>query len=119
MFLANSHLLFETFFLLLFGHFLADFPLQGEYLSRTKDPTQNEFGIWFISMFAHSMIHAGIVFVLTGSTALAGLMLITHFFIDYAKCQGWFGTGQIGYVRDQMFHYLILFLIAVVYCSGI
>lgn len=119
MFLANSNLLFETFFLLMFGHFLADFPLQGDYLSRTKDPLKNEFGIWFISMFAHSMIHAGVVFILTGSIVLAGFMLATHFFIDYAKCAGWFGKGTPAYTRDQIFHIVVLLMISIAYCQSL
>lgn len=119
MFLADPSLLFETFFLLLFGHFLADFPLQQEYLSRTKDHTKNDFEIWFISMFAHCMIHAGVVFVLTGSIKMAGFMLVSHFFIDYSKCDGALGKGNRGYAMDQTLHFLVLFLIALGYCWDI
>jgi hypothetical protein len=58
---ANIELFLTTWFLLLFVHALADFPLQGEFLSKAKDPRNNPFEIWFICLWAHCMIHAGLV----------------------------------------------------------
>lgn len=114
---TDLNLFFTTFFLLLFGHCLGDFPLQGDYLSRTKNHLSNPPFIWIISLFAHCMIHAGIVFLLTGQIHLAALMLITHAGIDLLKSNGDLGEGSRGYATDQIMHVLVIAAITALYCS--
>jgi hypothetical protein len=113
----DLHLFFTTFFLLLFGHCLGDFPLQGEYLSRTKNPQGNPTAIWVISLFVHCMIHAGIVFLLTGQIRMAVIMFVTHAGIDLLKCNGDLGEGSRGYLHDQILHVIVIAIITALYCG--
>ena len=103
----------ETLFILLFAHCLVDFPLQGDYLAKSKDPTTNLKEYWIVAMFSHCMIHAGAVFIITGNLFLGLFQLVTHFAIDYAKCKQWFGENQAqAFVIDQLFHICALGIIA-------
>lgn len=115
--LIALHYFASTFFVLLFYHFLADFPLQGDYMAKAKIPLVNPPGIWFFAMFGHSVIHAGFVFLATKQLSLALLQLVTHFAIDFGKCDGWFGEGSKAFVRDQVLHIAVLVLIALLYCE--
>lgn len=108
-------LFFGTFFMLLFGHCLADFPLQGDFLSNTKDPNKNYIEVWLPALFAHSVIHAGMVFIITGFYSLAILQFVTHFIIDYVKCHGWFGSSHKSFLIDQMLHYSIMIITATIF----
>ncbi|BDD79767.1 hypothetical protein [Burkholderia phage FLC9] len=88
-------------FLLVWGHFLADFPLQGPYLSEAKNPNSEagKDGWWVYCMFAHVTIHAGFVYLFTGSFRCAFVELIGHSLVDHAKCEGWLTHKQ-----DQRIH---------------
>ncbi len=89
-------------FLLIAGHFLADYPLQGDYLSKAKNPNLPEGkGIWPICLAAHSFIHGGVVALVTGSVVLGLLETLVHSMIDYCKCKGAFD-----YKQDQFLHIL-------------
>lgn len=89
-----------TFFLLLVGHALADFPLQGDYLARAKDHTKPLPGTpWAIALLAHALIHAGAVYVVTQSMRCALAELVSHAVIDWLKC-----NGDVCYVGDQAAH---------------
>ena len=67
-------------------------------------------------MFSHCMIHAGVVFIVTGNLFLGLFQLITHFIIDYGKCKQWFGENQArAFVIDQFFHLSVLDIIAGIY----
>jgi hypothetical protein len=99
----------QAFFALCIGHALADFPLQGEYLAtgknrrllaRLQDPARPE-QIWFVCMSAHCLIHAGFVWIVTGSSLLALVELILHWSIDVAKC-----SGKTSFNQDQLMHVL-------------
>jgi hypothetical protein len=48
----------ELLFWLLVGHSLADYPLQGEYLSDAKRQGKTPLP-WWIALTWHSLIHAG------------------------------------------------------------
>lgn len=89
-------------FFLVWGHVLADFPLQGPYLSEAKNQN-SELGKdnwWVYPMFSHVMIHAGFVYIFTGSFRCAFLELVSHAIIDYAKCENWLSAKL-----DQRLHY--------------
>lgn len=116
---ANTELFLTTWFMLLFVHFLADFPLQGDFLAKAKDPRNNPFEIWFIALFAHSMIHAGFVFLLTESLGLALLMFVTHYAIDMFKCKGKMGEGSMAFAIDQSYHMFVILVIAIIYVTPI
>jgi Protein of unknown function (DUF3307) len=82
------------------GHFLCDFPLQGDFLARGKNHTAPLSGVpWFWCLLAHSAIHAGWVFLITGSGVLSLLELCVHALLDYNKSAGHFDFGT-----DQTLH---------------
>lgn len=88
--------------LLLAVHALCDFPLQGDFLAKAKDPVRSLPGVpWWCAMAAHCLIHAGGVLVVTGSSALASIELVAHGAIDVAKCR-----SKIDFATDQALHVL-------------
>lgn len=86
--------------LLLFAHCLADFPWQGDFLSKAKNAVSPIPGVpWYTAMGAHCGIQAGFVGVITGSISLALAEFVAHFVIDNLKCR-----GKIGFNTDQALH---------------
>ena len=86
--------------LLLFAHALADYPLQGDFLAKAKNRVAPLPGVpWYQAMLAHSVIHGGFVYVITGSATLGVLEVVTHFIIDDLKCQ-----NEISFNMDQGLH---------------
>ena len=90
------------FFVLLFGHALADYPLQGEFLAQAKN-RNTEVGkvFWMHALPAHSIIHGGFVLLITSSLPLALAETIIHGVTDYLKCE-----GRISLHADQAIHVL-------------
>ncbi|MDB4055785.1 DUF3307 domain-containing protein [Akkermansiaceae bacterium] len=97
------------FLALAIGHAVADFPLQGVFLSETKNRnqklsqdlnTKSPQGVWIHSMSAHSLIHCGAVWLITGSVLLGLVEFFLHWIIDFAKCENW-----AGFNTDQFLHY--------------
>lgn len=87
-------------FLLICAHALCDYPLQGDFLSRGKNRFAPIPGVpWDQCMAAHCLIHAGAVYLLTGSLWLAAFEFTIHSIIDDAKCAGHFGFNV-----DQALH---------------
>ncbi len=96
-------------FALLIGHALADFPLQGEFLSRGKnrhmpppplaDGDSSPKRLWIYLMSAHSLTHAGFVWIITGSALLGFAEFVIHFLIDTLKCERF-----TGFEADQWLH---------------
>jgi hypothetical protein len=88
-----------TFFVALFAlavsHALADFALQGDFLALAKNPHADSdkfFGqtgkpccLWVQALTAHTLIHAGGVWFVTGSVFLGAVELVLHWLIDFAK----------------------------------
>lgn len=92
----------EMFLLMLMAHGLCDYPLQGDWLSKAKNhklslvPGET---IWPMALAFHAGIHAGAVYLITGSALVASLEFICHSAIDYAKC-----NGRLTYNQDQLLH---------------
>ena len=83
-------------------HALADFPLQGEYLAHQKmRSTAEGKAEWLVALAAHSVIHAGGVWLVSGSLVLGSLELVLHGVIDTGK-----SSGKFGLVTDQTLHLL-------------
>lgn len=96
---------FKLLFLLLAGHALCDYPLQGDFLSRGKNAFNPLPGVpWYQCLWAHAMIQAGMVYLVTGNHWLATAEWIAHWFTDYAKCAGTFGEGKRAFNIDQAIH---------------
>ena len=99
----------ELFFLLVMGHALADFPLQGDFLSRGKnrnlappklaDGNEMPNRLWIYLMSAHALTHAFFVWMFTGSALLALVEFIVHWIIDAMKCE-----GRTSFEVDQWLH---------------
>ena len=81
-------------------HALADFPLQGSYLARQKfRKLADSRSDWIIALTAHCVIHAGGVWLVSGSLAFAAAELVLHGLIDLGK-----GEEKYGGVTDQILH---------------
>lgn len=94
--------------LLCAGHALCDYPLQGEYLALSKNHTVSTGKNWPLAMFAHALIHAGMVYLITHSLWMAFAELAIHAVTDWSKCDGRIGSGT-----DQAIHYACKLLWAV------
>lgn len=108
----------EMLFLLMLGHAVADFALQGDVMAKGKNrnrmpepgqvpPGQKYMPTWGYWLSAHSGVHAAAVYVVTGSTLLAAGEFILHWLIDFGKCENWYGVNL-----DQFLHFYSKFLIA-------
>lgn len=111
-------------FALVIGHALCDFPLQGQFLAAGKnrntkmpDPEGDPFpgNLWAYCLTAHALIHAGMVWVITGSPLFALIELVCHWLIDFGKCEKW-----TNFAGDQALHILckIGFALAVYFGVG-
>lgn len=122
------------FFLLLVGHALADYPLQGDFLARAKNHRAPIPGVpWQHGLLWHSVLHGGAVGLVTGSVWLGLLETAAHVWIDYAKSAGWFGwwvprepltakgdrVQQRAFHIDQALHVLCKILWVILYTAGV
>ena len=90
----------ELFALMVAAHALADYPLQGDFLSKAKNHKAPIPGVPFYqALGAHSAIHAGFIGIITGSIWLALAEFVFHTATDYSKCD-----GRISYNTDQAIH---------------
>lgn len=90
------------FGVLLFFHFLADYPLQGDFLAKAKNSANPVDYPWQHALFAHAFIHAGFVFIATGSLTCSVGELISHAYIDDVKSR-----GEITAHQDQVAHIVL------------
>ena len=102
------------FFNLVIGHCVGDYVLQPGPMSAAKSRKNNlkeqygeSFPHWYYWLTAHALTHAGIVILLTGNYLFAILETISHWLIDYAKCEKWINIHQ-----DQIGHMIF----KVIYC---
>jgi hypothetical protein len=98
----NTHSPVALLVLLIMAHFVADYPLQGEFLAIQKNPwlpQDKKFAPWYQAMTAHCFIHAGFVFLITSNIWLGLAEFVVHFITDIKKC--W---GNITYNEDQFLH---------------
>ncbi|WP_439399855.1 DUF3307 domain-containing protein [Bradyrhizobium sp. PMVTL-01] len=95
-------LLLELLAFMWIAHAICDYPLQGDWLSKAKNPTLTLVPgeqIWPLALLSHAAIHAGAVRLITGSWLLACFEFVAHTCIDYSKCR-----NCIGYNFDQALH---------------
>jgi len=93
-------------FALVIGHVIADYPLQSDFLAthknrhyRPADGREQPHGLWFHCLLAHSLIHAGFVWLITGRVAFGLMELMFHFILDTAKCE-----KKTSFHADQLLH---------------
>lgn len=100
----------EVFVALLMGHAIADYPLQGDFLSRAKNHTNPIPGIpWNIALANHALIHGAAVWMITGVFWLGIAETLLHIGIDYLKC-----AGKTNFTQDQGLHIVCKVLWAVI-----
>lgn len=88
--------------LLVGGHALADYPLQGDFLANGKNRTKPIPGVpWQQLLFAHAAIHGAVVALVTGIWWLGIAEMVIHAVTDDAKCR-----GKISFNTDQAVHYV-------------
>lgn len=76
-------------FLLVAAHALCDYPLQGDFLAKSKNHKAPMPGVdWWIALLAHSAIHAGAVLLITESLWFGCCEFVMHSIIDWGKCEG-------------------------------
>lgn len=91
---------FSALLLMIVGHFIADYPLQGDFLAKAKNHTNPIPGVpWYQALAAHAIIHGGFVGIITGIWWLGLFEAIIHAVIDYYKC-----SGCLSYNLDQLLH---------------
>jgi Protein of unknown function (DUF3307) len=123
----------ELLLLLIAGHYLADFPLQPDFVAKQKSRVFFE-SIGFHCLTAHAMIQGLVAAAIAGALDYPWLMpfvvvAITHWLIDFGKAwdgwpdnwrltQGakWAGKpdarGLYGINVDQALHGLVMFIVA-------
>ena len=85
---------------LLAGHALADYPLQGDFLSKAKNRLAPIPGVpWWQALGAHAIIHGAFVAFITGIWWLFLAEVAIHAITDDAKCQ-----GKLTFNQDQAIH---------------
>ena len=97
---------FTLFFLLIAGHALADFVLQSDVMAMGKNRHSDihvgkgkNFPSWQYWLGAHTLIHGGVVCLVTQSLALGVLETLLHSIIDFLKCE-----GKLTFHQDQLLH---------------
>jgi len=92
-------------FWLLVGHALADYPLQGNFMSYAKNRRiSGNRDIWPGVLCSHGLIHGGFVYAITGSLILGLLETVAHCIIDDLKCSGAlsFNQGQAAHIGCKL-----------------
>ncbi len=118
---SNFSEAFQLFFAFAIGHALADFPLQGAFLSKHKnrhvEPPDTAFGplpssLWIYALSAHALVHAGSVWIITGSFALGITEFLVHWLIDFAKSEKWttFHTDQFLHIFSKVAYVALIWL---------
>ena len=101
---------FSVLFLaMVMGHALGDYPLQGAFLASCKNRNSDSSvffggsdvprGMWIHALTAHSLIQAGILWLISGSVVIATIELTVHWITDFIRCEEW-----ISYTVDQAVH---------------
>ena len=100
----------KLLFLLLCGHSLADAALQPQGMivgKRRSNPIdmskvpkgQTPLRLWWMWLTHHSLIHGGVVCLLTNNVYLGIVETITHWIIDFFKSEGKYSPYE-----DQALH---------------
>jgi hypothetical protein len=109
----------NIFYLLVLGHFVADFALQSEVMrkgkNRNRKPDYIPAGqvptvVWPYWLSSHAGIHAIPVYLITGSFSLSVLEFVIHWVTDFFKCE-----NKLTVHQDQFIHFASKLLIAHLY----
>lgn len=90
----------KRFLAMVAAHALADYPLQGDFLSKAKNRTAPIPGVpWYQALGAHAIIHGAAVAFITKSPALGIAEAVVHAVTDDLKCR-----GKLSFDQDQAIH---------------
>lgn len=79
----------ELFVLLVAVHFVADYPLQTDFVAKFKCRAASLPAVpWYYVMAGHAATHGLGVGLATGSVGIGCLEAVAHFGIDVLKCDG-------------------------------
>lgn len=103
----------ELLLALIVAHFLADYPLQGDFLASAKTRVGRE-AMGAHALTAHAAIQGGVcglAAALLGHPWMLVLLIVagTHWLIDLGKIRDWYGINT-----DQAAHGLVLAAMAAV-----
>lgn len=106
----------EVLIALIVWHYLADFPLQGDFLSAAKNRHSTPYPDvpWQYAMLAHCLIHASGVWVITDSILLAVVEGAVHYVIDTYRC-----NRRYSFVTDQVLHLLCKWALFIMYMCAV
>ena len=95
----------DLLILLILGHFLADYPLQGDKMAVEKCPGKDVTLDWRWWLSAHAGTHGFVVTLITGMPLLGVAEMAAHSLIDFGKC-------RLGYklIMDQAMHWACKFI---------
>ena len=97
----------SLFLKLIAGPFVADYPLQSDFIANGKK-RPGLYGVpWYYILSGHAATHATAVYLITGSMFYACFEFFAHFVIDTLKCEKIIGIHQ-----DQCLHFICKALIA-------
>ena len=102
---------------MLFLHALADFALQSDAMAKGKNrhikgsapPGQKLMPCWYWWLSAHALIQGGLIIVTFGVWWLGLIEIISHFIIDFLKCDNVTNPNQ-----DQACHLSLRIIYAIV-----
>lgn len=104
----NSFMLFwTTFIYMLAGHYLADYPLQGDFVAREKNKKRAQLNASTYILSLHCFIHAFIAYVITESWLVFSIMFFSHYLIDLAK-----NNEVIDFMTDQILHIVVIVILS-------
>jgi len=111
----------KILFLLLCGHSLADAALQPHSMAvgkRRSTPIdmskvpkgQKPLRLWWMWLTHHSLIHGGIVCLITNNVWLGIVEFISHWIIDFFKAEGKYSPyeDQLLHIGMKVIYYVIL-----------
>lgn len=106
--------LFILFTFLIASHFIGDYIFQPDAVAVGKNHKNAKEHLsvpWYYWLFAHSIVHALGVYLVTQNITLFYIELIAHFIIDFSKCNKWINlhTDQFLHVTCKIFYVFYIF----------
>jgi hypothetical protein len=74
---------------LIAAHAVGDYWMQSDALAKMKN--RHGSHMWMYALTSHAIHHGLAVFVVTGSLAIGIGETISHWLIDFGKCENWYG----------------------------
>ena len=107
------------FFNLIIGHCIGDYVLQLGPMSaaksrhsKMKEQYGEDFPQWYYWLTAHALTHSAIVIIITGNYLFAVLEAISHWVIDFCKCEKWITLhqDQLGHLAFKVLYCVIFYM---------